>query len=95
MPDAEPASVTSRVLLDAGIFIGALLAGDARHAEARPLVEHARQGTLLACTTAGILSKVYGGLTWEKAEPRQELATAAEAVRLLVEPPIGSDRVTR
>ncbi len=56
MPDAEPALVTSRVLLDAWVFIGALLAGDPRHAEARPLVEHARQGTLLACITAGILS---------------------------------------
>jgi predicted nucleic acid-binding protein len=87
MPDADPAPVTSRVSLDAGVFIGALLAGDPRHAEARPLVEQARQGTLLACTTAGILSEVYGGLTWEKAETRQDPATAAEAVRLLVEPP--------
>jgi predicted nucleic acid-binding protein len=87
MPDAEPAPVTGRVLLDAGVFIGALLAGDSRHTEARPLVEQARQGTLLACTTAGILSEVYGGLTWEKAEPCQDPATAAEAVRLLVEPP--------
>jgi predicted nucleic acid-binding protein len=87
MPDAEPAPGTSRVLLDAGVFNGALLAGDPRHAEARPLVEHPRQGALLACTTAGILSEVYGGLTWEKAEPRQDPATAAEAVRLLVEPP--------
>jgi predicted nucleic acid-binding protein len=26
-------------------------------------------------------------VTWEKAEPRQDRATAAEAVRLLVEPP--------
>lgn len=33
------------VLLDAGVCIGALLKGDPRHAEARPLVEHARQGT--------------------------------------------------
>jgi predicted nucleic acid-binding protein len=87
MPDAEPAPAMSRALLDAGIFIGALLAGDPRHAEARPLVEQARQGTLLACTSAGILSEVYGALTWEKAEPRQDPAIAAEAVRLLVEPP--------
>jgi predicted nucleic acid-binding protein len=86
MPDAEPASGMSRVLLDAGLFIGALLAGDPRHAEARPLVEQARQGILLACTTAGILSEVYGALTWEKVEPRQDPAIAAEAVRLLVEP---------
>jgi len=87
MPDAESPSSVGRVLFDAGVFIGALLAGDPRHAEARPLVEQARQGILLACTTAGILSEVYGGLTWEKAEPRQDPAIAAEAVRLLVEPP--------
>jgi predicted nucleic acid-binding protein len=87
MPDAEPAPGMGRVLLDAGIFIGALLAGDPRPAEARPLVEQARQGTLLACSTAGILSEVYGGLTREKAEPRQDPAIAAEAVRLSIEPP--------
>lgn len=74
-------------MLDAGIFIGALLQGDARHAEARPLVEQARQGALLACTTTGILSEVYGALTWEHADPRHAPAEAAEAVRLLVEPP--------
>jgi predicted nucleic acid-binding protein len=87
MPHAEPPPVTSRILLDAGVFIGALLTGDPRYLEARPLVEQARQGTLLACTTAGIISEVYGALTWEKAEPRQNPAIAAEAVRLLVEPP--------
>jgi predicted nucleic acid-binding protein len=75
------------VLLDAGVFIGALLKGDPRHAEARPLVEHARQGTLPACTTTGILSEVYGALTWEQAVPRHAPAAAAAAVRLLVEPP--------
>jgi predicted nucleic acid-binding protein len=87
MPQAEAAPLTVRVLIDAGVFIGALLTGDPRHAEARPLIEQARQGTLLACTTAGILSEVYGALTWEKAEPRQDPTTAGEAVRLLVEPP--------
>jgi predicted nucleic acid-binding protein len=87
MPDAESVPVSTHVLLDAGVFIGALLAGNPRHAEARSLVEQARQGILLACTTAGILSEVYGGLTWERAEPRQDPATAAEAVRLLVESP--------
>jgi predicted nucleic acid-binding protein len=45
MPDAEPTPDTRRVLLDAGVFIGALLAGDPRHVEARPLVEQARQGS--------------------------------------------------
>ena len=51
------------------IFIGALLQGDARYAEARPLVEAARCGELQACTTAGVLSEVYGALTWEQANP--------------------------
>jgi predicted nucleic acid-binding protein len=75
------------VLMDAGMFIGALLQGDPRHAEARPVVEHARQGTVPACTTTGILSEVYGALTWEHAVPRHTPAEAAAAVRLLVEPP--------
>lgn len=40
-----------------------------------------------ACTTTSILSEVYGALTWEHAVPRHAPAEAAEAVRLLVEPP--------
>ena len=50
-------------------------------------MEAARRGEIQACTTAGILSEVYGALTWEKAEPRHEPEEAAEAVRLLVETP--------
>ena len=84
---ADASDVPGRVLMDAGMFIGALLKGDPRHSEARPLVEEARQGTFLTCTTAGVLSEVYGALTWEKAAPRHNPAGAAEAVRLLVEPP--------
>jgi predicted nucleic acid-binding protein len=80
-PPQEP------VLFDAGIFIGALLQGDLRHAEARPLVERAREGLLRVSTTTGILSEVYGALTWEQAEPRHTPSEAANAVRLLVEPP--------
>jgi predicted nucleic acid-binding protein len=76
-----------RALLDAGVFIGALLEGDSRHQEARSLVERARRGELAACTTPGILSEVYGVLTWEKAQPRHPPIQAASAVRLLVEPP--------
>lgn len=87
MPEAESRPTPERVLIDAGVFIGALLKGDLRHAEARPLVEQARRGELAACTTAAILSEVYGALTWEKAEPRHDSAEAAQAVRLLVEPP--------
>jgi predicted nucleic acid-binding protein len=79
------------VLLDAGVFVGALLKGDPRHQEARLLVERARRGELAACTTAGILSEVYGALTWEKAQPRHPPAQAANAVRLLVEPPSALD----
>jgi predicted nucleic acid-binding protein len=66
------------VLMDTGMFIGALLKGDPRHAEARPVVEHARQGMVPACTTTGILSEVYGALTWEHAVPRHTPAEAAD-----------------
>jgi predicted nucleic acid-binding protein len=59
------------ILLDAGLFIAALLNGDSRHAEARPLVEAARTGDLASCTTMGILSEVYAALTWINAQPQQ------------------------
>lgn len=75
------------VLLDAGVLIGALLLGDPRHTEARPLVEAARGGTFTACTTVGILSEVYAALTWIGAQPVHSPAEAAQAVRLLIEPP--------
>ncbi len=87
MPGVEGGRTPPLVLMDAGVFIGALLKGDPRHAEALPLVELARRGELLACTTVGILSEVYGALTWEKAEPRHDPAEAVQAVRLLIEPP--------
>lgn len=76
-----------RVLLDAGVLIGALLTGDPRHAEARSLVEAARRGEMEACTTVGILSEVYAALTWAQAQPPHTPAEAAQAVTLLVEPP--------
>jgi predicted nucleic acid-binding protein len=69
------------------MFIGALLTGDPRHAEARPLVEAARRGELSACTTTGILSEVYAALTWHQAQPPHSPEQAAQAVRLLVELP--------
>jgi predicted nucleic acid-binding protein len=87
MPAAESQDTPRGVLFDAGVFIGALLKGDLRRTEARPLVERARRGEFRACTTVGILSEVYGALTWEKAEPRHDPAEAAQAVRLLEEPP--------
>ncbi len=62
MPRVKGGNVSQSVLLDAGVFIGALLKGDPRHQEARLLVERARRGELFACTTAGILSEVYGAL---------------------------------
>jgi predicted nucleic acid-binding protein len=37
------------VFVDAGLFIGALLGDDPRHAEARPLVESARRGEISWC----------------------------------------------
>ena len=85
MPSTSDAETP--VLFDAGVFIAALLNGDPRHSEARPLVEAARRGELQACTTAGILSEVYGALTWEKAQPCHAPEEATQAVRLLVEAP--------
>jgi predicted nucleic acid-binding protein len=79
--------MSEAILFDAGLFIGALLRGDPRHAEAYPLVEDARRGTLTVCTTVGILSEVYAALTWERAVPPHAPQRAAEVVRLLVEPP--------
>jgi predicted nucleic acid-binding protein len=75
------------VLLDAGLFIGALLGKDPRHREARAVVDAARRGELVASTTTSILSEVYAALTWVGAQPPHEPAEAANAVRLLVEPP--------
>ena len=75
------------ILFDAGMFIGALLRGDPRHAEARPLVEAARRGDLVVCTTTSILSEVYAALTWIKAQPPHSPTEAATAVRSLVESP--------
>jgi len=75
------------ILFDAGLFIGGLLQGDPRNAEARSLVEAGRQGSLAVCTTIGILSEVYAALTWVGANPPHLPSEAAEAVRLLVEPP--------
>jgi hypothetical protein len=46
-----------RVFLDAGLFIGALLAGDARHIEARGIVKAGRRGKLAACTSVGVLAE--------------------------------------
>jgi predicted nucleic acid-binding protein len=71
------------------MFIGALVQADARHAEARPLVEAARRGDIAACTTTGILSEVYAALTWTQAQPPHTPAEAAMAVRVLVAPPSG------
>jgi predicted nucleic acid-binding protein len=82
-----PSTKEEYALFDAGVFIGALLTGDSRHTEARPLVEAARRGDILACTTTGILSEVYAALTWQQAQPPHDPKQAAEAVRLLVEPP--------
>lgn len=80
----EPASW---IFFDAGLFIGALLSGDSRHAEACPLVEAARRGELAVCTSAGVLSEVYAALTWVGAQPPQTPQVASQAVKLLVEAP--------
>jgi predicted nucleic acid-binding protein len=82
-----PSTQSEYVLFDAGMLIGALLFADSRQREARTLVEAARRGELFACATTGILSEVYAALTWQQAAPPQEPAQAAQAVRLLIEPP--------
>jgi predicted nucleic acid-binding protein len=79
--------IADAVFVDAGLFIGALLGDDRRHAEARPLVESARRGEVSWCTSAGVLAEVYAALTWVGAQPAQPPDTAAEAVRLLVMEP--------
>jgi predicted nucleic acid-binding protein len=82
-----PSTKQRYVLLDAGVFIGALLSGDPRHQEALAIVESARRGELAGCTTTGILSEVYAALTWHQALPPHDPKQAAEAVLLLIEPP--------
>ncbi len=76
-------SHADRVFLDAGLVIGALLAGDSRHDEARGVVEAARRGELAACTSVGVLAEVYAALTWVGALPPHPPAEAAAAVRAL------------
>lgn len=80
-----------QILLDAGLFIGALLKGDARHQEARTIIEAARQGELTTCTTTSILSEVYAALTWINAQPPHSPSDVANAVRLLIELPSAID----
>jgi predicted nucleic acid-binding protein len=75
------------IFLDAGIFIGALLKGDKRHTEARAIVESARRLEFIACTSAGVLSEVYGALTWAQADPPHSPSKAEQAITALVEPP--------
>lgn len=75
------------VFSDAGVFIGALLSGDSRHAEARPIVEAARRGSFAACTSVGVLAEVYAALTWIGSQPPQTPKMASYAVKLLVESP--------
>ena len=80
-------NTTDWVFLDAGLFIGALLSGDSRHAEARPIVEAARRGEFAACTSVGVLAEVYAALTWIGAQPTQTPEVASHAVSLLVTNP--------
>lgn len=79
--------LTDTDFFDAGMFIGALDVPDARHSEAFPLVEDARMGRIAASTTTGILSEVYGQLTWSKAIHPLTPQQTVFAIRALVEPP--------
>jgi predicted nucleic acid-binding protein len=76
-----------RHFIDAGIFIGAILLGDPRHSEAYPLVEAARRGEFRSCTSVGVLSEVYGALTWTGSVTPHTPADAARSVGELVQPP--------
>jgi predicted nucleic acid-binding protein len=73
--------------LDAGIFIGAIMKGDPREPEAYPIVEATRQGDIRACTTVGVLSEVYAGLTWVNAPFPLTPDEARMAIAELVEAP--------
>jgi len=57
MPNAE-------IFLDAGLLVGAIMQDDPREPEASPIIEAARRGDILACTSVGVLSEVYAALTW-------------------------------
>ena len=72
------------VFLDAGVFVGAILLDDPRGSEALPLVEAARRGDLKACTSVGVLSEVYGALTWAGGPNPHLPADAARVVASLV-----------
>jgi predicted nucleic acid-binding protein len=56
------------VLSDAGIFIDALFIGDSRHAEARPLVEQARHGLLLAAESHRKMDSIRRKRNYEEVE---------------------------
>lgn len=56
-----PSTEDAYVLFHTGVFIGALLTGNPRHAEARPLVEATRRGDVLACATTASEGRVAGG----------------------------------
>lgn len=73
--------------LDAGIFIGGLMRSDARFAEANPIVEAALNGDFLSCTTVGVLSEVYAGLTWINANPPLSPEETLIAIEQLILPP--------
>lgn len=85
--DGKKPYMEDEVFLDAGLFIGALLRSDPRHAEARDVVNKARSGQISTVTTAGILCEVYAALTWEKSQPRHAPAVASEAVLAIVQSP--------
>ena len=75
------------IFFDTSLPITALCERDARYAEAAPLVEAAREGSLDACIDASVLSEVYGALTWERTLDRVRPAEALRSIRLPLEPP--------
>ncbi len=75
------------IFLDAGLFIGSIMLGDPRESEAYPIVEAARRGDILACTSVGVLSEVYAALTWVQAIRRHSPQEAYEAIARVIELP--------
>lgn len=78
---------TDKIFLDAGVIIGALSEGDTRHSESFPIIESAYKGEINAFTSVGVLSEVYGALTWVGGNPQHSPVAATTAIKRLLERP--------
>ena len=80
-------NTNTEIFLDAGLFIGAIMKADPRELEAYPIIEAARNGDIRTCTTVGVLSEVYAGLTWVNAPFPLTPEEARAAIYELIEAP--------